>query len=68
VLSAGAVTGLVLGGVLVTANLFGATWRPVFAINVPLGIVLAVAVPAWCRPTSRTPAAARPGAWTWLAC
>ena len=45
VLSAGAVSGLVLGGVVVTANLFGTGWRPVFAINVPLGIALAVAVP-----------------------
>src|SRR6266700_2842582 len=45
VLSAGAVAGLVLGGVVVTANLFGASWRPVFAINVPLGIVLALLVP-----------------------
>ena len=40
VLSVGAVAGLVLGGVLVNANLFGAGWRPVFAINVPLGVVL----------------------------
>jgi MFS family permease len=45
VLSAGAVAGLVLGGVVVSANLFGTGWRPVFAINVPLGIVLAVLVP-----------------------
>jgi predicted MFS family arabinose efflux permease len=45
VLSAGAVAGLVLGGVVVTANLFGTSWRPVFAINVPLGIALALLVP-----------------------
>jgi len=45
VLSAGAVAGLVLGGVLVTANLFGTGWRPVFAINVPIGIALALLVP-----------------------
>src|SRR5204863_10176546 len=45
VLSAGAVTGLVLGGVVVTGDLFGTGWRPVFAINVPIGIVLAAAVP-----------------------
>ena len=50
VLSAGAVTGLVLGGVVVTANLFGTGWRPVFAINVPIGIVLAVAVPRLVPP------------------
>ena len=45
VLSAGAVAGLVLGGVVVTANLLGTGWRPVFAINVPLGIVLVLLVP-----------------------
>jgi MFS family permease len=55
VLSAGAVAGLVLGGVVVSANLFGTGWRPVFAINVPLGIVLAVLVP-------RLVPADRPGA------
>ena len=62
VLSAGAVTGLVLGGVVVTANLFGTGWRPVFAINVPIGIVLAAAVPRLVPPdeTSRdTPAASQ---------
>jgi MFS family permease len=50
VLSAGAVTGLVLGGVVVTANLFGTGWRPVFAINVPIGIALAAAVPRLVPP------------------
>jgi MFS family permease len=34
VLSSGFVAGQVLGGVLVTANLFGQTWRPVFLVNV----------------------------------
>lgn len=45
VLSAGSVAGLVLGGVLVSANLFGETWRPVFFVNVPLGIILIALVP-----------------------
>jgi len=60
VLSAGAVTGLVLGGVVVTANLFGTGWRPVFAINVPIGIALAAAVPRLVPPdeTSRHASAA----------
>ena len=44
-LSTGAVAGLVVGGVLVSANLLGATWRPVFLVNVPLGIILAVLTP-----------------------
>jgi MFS family permease len=50
VLSAGAVAGLVLGGVVVNADLFGTGWRPVFAINVPIGIVLALAVPRLVPP------------------
>lgn len=45
VLSGGAVAGLVLGGFIVSANLFGQGWRPVFALNVPLGIALAVLTP-----------------------
>jgi predicted MFS family arabinose efflux permease len=50
VLSSGAVVGLVVGGVLVSANLFGATWRPVFLINVPLGLFLALLVPRFVPP------------------
>jgi hypothetical protein len=43
----------VLGGVVVTANLFGTGWRPVFAINVPIGIVLAAAVMVRASASSR---------------
>jgi len=50
VLSAGAVAGLVLGGIVVNADLLGTGWRPVFAINVPIGIVLAIAVPRLVPP------------------
>jgi MFS family permease len=45
VLSVGAVVGLVLGGVIVGADLFGLSWRPAFLVNVPIGIVLVAAVP-----------------------
>lgn len=45
VLSIGGICGLLLGGVLVGANLLGAGWRPVFLVNVPLGVLLAVLVP-----------------------
>jgi EmrB/QacA subfamily drug resistance transporter len=44
VLSAGAVAGLIVGGIVVSANLFGATWRPVFLVNVPLGIAVSLLV------------------------
>ena len=39
---AGAV-GQVVGGALVNADLFGSGWRPVFLVNVPIGVVLLVA-------------------------
>ncbi|MEU0529370.1 MFS transporter [Amycolatopsis tolypomycina] len=35
------VSGQVLGGVLVGADLFGAGWRPVFLVNVPIGVLVA---------------------------
>jgi MFS family permease len=50
VLSAAAVAGLVLGGAVVSADLFGLGWRPVFGINVPIGIALALAVPRLIPP------------------
>jgi MFS family permease len=40
VLATGAAAGQVLGGVLVSADLFGTGWRPVFLVNVPVGLVL----------------------------
>ncbi|MFJ4834285.1 MFS transporter [Streptomyces sp. NPDC088747] len=42
VLATGAAAGQVLGGVLVSADLFGTGWRPVFLVNVPVGLVLLV--------------------------
>jgi MFS family permease len=40
VLSAGAVAGQSLGGLLISADVLGATWRPAFLVNVPIGIVV----------------------------
>src|SRR6516165_7429141 len=40
VISGGAVLGQVVGGLLISANLFGATWRPIFLVNVPVGIAV----------------------------
>ncbi|POX48376.1 MFS transporter [Streptomyces sp. Ru71] len=42
VLAVGAAAGQVVGGVLVSADLFGTGWRPVFLVNVPVGVVLLV--------------------------
>lgn len=45
VIAVGGVTGMVTGGALVSADLFGTGWRPVFLVNVPIGIVVAALVP-----------------------
>lgn len=42
VIASGAVVGQVLGGVIVTADVFGTGWRPVFLVNVPIGLLLLV--------------------------
>jgi len=58
---AGAV-GQILGGALLAANIGGLTWRPLFLINVPIGI--AAVVLGWRMvPESRAPKAARVDAW-----
>ncbi|QKW33227.1 MFS transporter [Actinomadura sp. NAK00032] len=43
VIGLGVVVGQVIGGVLVSADLFGTGWRPVFLLNVPIGAVLLIA-------------------------
>src|SRR5215472_938021 len=50
----GTVSGPLLGGLLIQHNLFGLTWRPIFLINVPVGI-LAVAAAAVLVRESRAP-------------
>jgi EmrB/QacA subfamily drug resistance transporter len=45
VIAVGAIVGLVLGGLLVQADLLGLGWRPVFLVNVPAGLVVAALVP-----------------------
>jgi MFS family permease len=43
VLSVASVAGPLVAGVLVSANIAGTTWRPVFLINVPIGLVAIIA-------------------------
>jgi MFS family permease len=40
VLAVGVAAGQVLGGILVTADLLGAGWRPIFLVNVPPGLAV----------------------------
>ena len=42
-LALGGLVGQVLGGLIVTADLFGTGWRLVFLVNVPIGLVLLAA-------------------------
>lgn len=58
VVSAGVVSGQVLGGLLVDLDLFGASWRPVFLINVPVGLALLAAGPR-LLPVTRRPSGRR---------
>jgi len=55
VLASGFVAGQVLGGVIVSANLFGAQWRPVFLVNVPIGLAVLALVPRVVPPDTRQP-------------
>lgn len=43
VLGAAAVIGQALGGIIVSADVLGLGWRPVFLINVPIGVFLVIA-------------------------
>ncbi|WP_086819642.1 MFS transporter [Allokutzneria sp. NRRL B-24872] len=40
VIATGGVAGMLVGGALIDADLFGLGWRPVFLINVPIGIAV----------------------------
>ena len=51
-------SGNVLGGLLVHANIFHWSWRPIFLINLPIGLVTALAASRFVR-ESRAPNARR---------
>lgn len=53
VLGLGGAAGFLFGGVLVTLNLLGLGWRSVFFVNVPFGIIIAVAAASMIPPTPR---------------
>lgn len=45
VIAVGAVCGMVIGGLLVSADVLGTGWRPVFLVNVPIGVAVIALVP-----------------------
>ena len=49
-----AVVGQIVGGLLVSANIAGSAWRPIFLVNVPVGIVVLL-VAARVVPATRSP-------------
>jgi EmrB/QacA subfamily drug resistance transporter len=51
-------SGNVLGGVLVSANIFGLGWRPIFLINLPIGIATVLAAARFVQ-ESKSPKARR---------
>lgn len=52
------VLGPVLGGLLIKADLFGLAWRPIFLVNLPVGLVALAGVARYVR-ESREPEARR---------
>lgn len=58
VIGAGSVAGQVAGGVLIQLNLFGLDWRPVFLVNLPIGVLALIAAVPLIR-ESRSPDARR---------
>jgi MFS family permease len=51
VLAGGVVLGQVAGGLLISADVAGSTWRPVFLVNVPVGLAV-LAAGWWLLPSA----------------
>ncbi len=49
-----AVVGQIVGGLLVSADIAGTSWRPIFLVNVPIGVIVAM-VAARIVPATRSP-------------
>ncbi len=57
VIGIASIAGQLIGGALLAADLFGWTWRPVFLVNVPIGLLAVAAAVVWLpadRPETRT--------------
>lgn len=59
VMGLAATGGQLLGGLLIHANIAGSGWRPVFLLNVPIGVAALAATPRWI-PESRRAGRGRP--------
>ncbi|WP_308165890.1 MFS transporter [Actinomadura sp. NEAU-AAG7] len=58
IIGSAAVAGPILGGILVEANLWGLQWRPIFLVNIPVGVI--VSILAWrVLRESKSPTAAK---------
>lgn len=45
VIGVASVVGQIIGGLIVAANIWGLSWRPVFLINLPVGVLALIAAP-----------------------
>jgi MFS family permease len=52
-----AAAGQLIGGLLIGADIAGLTWRPIFLVNIPVGII-ALVLAWWHLPDTRSPAPA----------
>ncbi|MCG0288294.1 MFS transporter [Streptomyces sp. PSAA01] len=60
VLASGAAGGQIVGGALVEADLLGSGWRPVFLVNVPIGLLLLILGPRLLHEPAALPLPAAP--------
>ncbi len=56
IVGSASVAGPILGGLLVQWNIFGLHWRPIFLVNIPVGIATLIAATIYIR-ESRSPSA-----------
>lgn len=63
--SLGAVAGPVLGGALISLDIWGLDWRPIFLINLPLGIAALIGAIRWVPDTAPSPSTQDRGRVDW---
>ncbi len=61
VLACGALLGQIAGGLLVSADVAGTAWRPLFLVNVPIGLALLAAGLRWLPRPGGEPGSGGPG-------